>query len=105
MENIKILFGKRLRELRKKNGLTQEELAEKLDIAERNISKIECGDNFPRPEKLIKLAKILNVSVQDLFNFNHYKKYENLKVEIIELINTHPEKITDIYKIVKALVN
>ena len=71
-ENIKILFGKRLKKLRIKKGLTQEQVAEKLNIAERNISKIECGDNFPRPDKLSKLATILGVTVQDLFNFNHF---------------------------------
>ena len=78
-------------------------MAEKLNIAERNISKIECGDNFPRPDKLSKLAIILGVNVQDLFNFNHFKNEKNLTAEIIDLINANPERLIDIYKIVKAL--
>ena len=101
--DIKILFGKRVRELRLKKSLTQEQLAEALSIAERNVSKIECGDNFPRAEKLSKLALILGVSVQELFDFSHFKETKNLTDEIIELINSHPEKLTDIYKVVKAL--
>ena len=43
MDDIKYLFGRKLKELRLKNKLSQEELAEKIDIAERNLSKIECG--------------------------------------------------------------
>ena len=49
MENnvdIKKLLRKRIKELRQRKGLTQEQLAEMIDVGERNLSKIECGNNF-----------------------------------------------------------
>ena len=52
MKDIKTLFGKKVKELRIKKKLSQEELAEAIDIAERNLSKIECGKSFIRAEKI-----------------------------------------------------
>lgn len=46
MEDVKILFGKRLRELRKRNNMTQEKLAEIIGIEPRNILKIEMVNLF-----------------------------------------------------------
>ena len=45
-------FGRRVKELRLKNGLTQEQLAEMIEVGERNLSKIECGNVFVK-EKTI----------------------------------------------------
>ena len=57
--NLKKKFGKRLAELRKKRKLSQEAIAEKIDIAPRNLSKIETGVTFPTIENLEKLIKVL----------------------------------------------
>lgn len=43
---FKRLLGTRIKELRTKKELTQEELAEKICVGERNLSKIECGEIF-----------------------------------------------------------
>ena len=48
MESIKILFGKRVKELRKQHSYTQERLAELVGIDTRNLIKIENGQTFPR---------------------------------------------------------
>lgn len=56
MDDIKTLFGKKVKELRIKKKMSQEELAEKIDIAKRNLSKIECGKSFIRAEKIGKLV-------------------------------------------------
>ena len=70
-------FGKRLKELRKKNNMTQVQLAEKLMITDKAISKWERGKCFPKDTKtLIKLAEILDVSIDDLFK-EHSIAYEN----------------------------
>lgn len=105
MEDIKILLGKRIKELRLKKGLSQEQLAELVDIAERNISKIECGTNFLRADKIPKLSRALDVQPHELFKFEHLKEKENLLEEIIEILNQNPEKIRDFYKLVKALTS
>ena len=105
MEDLKKLFGKRIRELRIKKGYSQEQLAEIIDIAERNISKIECGENFPRADKISKIAAALDVVPQELFNFEHLQKGENLLEEITFILKKNPEKITDVYKVVRALTS
>jgi transcriptional regulator with XRE-family HTH domain len=62
-----IAFGKRLAEVRKSRGLTQQALAEKLDISLVSIAYIETGKRWPRLATLHRIAKCLNVSVGEFF--------------------------------------
>jgi len=105
MNDIKILLGKRIKELRIKKGFSQEQLAEMLDIAVRNVSKIECGTNFIRADKISKLSNALEVSPQELFNFEHHQTKDNLLDEIVNILQANPEKITDVYKMVRAITS
>ena len=56
-------FGDKLIELRKKNGYSQEELAEKLYITDRAVSKWERGLSLPDADKMLDLCNILNINV------------------------------------------
>lgn len=58
--------GERLLLLRNKNGLTQEELAEQLDVSRQSISKWELNKTLPDVEKLIQLSEIYQVSIDYL---------------------------------------
>ena len=66
MDQIKI--GKFIAECRKKNKLTQMQLAEKLNITDRAISKWENGICMPDVSTIPELCKILNVTINDLFS-------------------------------------
>ncbi len=66
MEDIKA-FGRNIRIYRKNLHMSQEVLAEKLDINTSNITKIENGEQFVSADVLYKLADILQVCVSDLF--------------------------------------
>ena len=59
-------FGQQLRRLRKKAGLTQEELAEKLDIHNVTVSKWENNELIPKTVNIRKLAEALHVPVLEL---------------------------------------
>ena len=61
-------IGKKLMYLRKKNGLSQEELAEKVGVARQTISKWELEQTTPDMDKLSQMAKLFNVSVDELLN-------------------------------------
>ena len=61
-------FHDRLFQLRKKEGLTQAELAEKLNISRQAISKWEMGSANPDTENLLLLSKIFSVSIDYLIN-------------------------------------
>lgn len=104
MISLKQKFGKRVRELRKSRQMTQEQLAELISMEPSNISKMECGLHFPQPEKIEKLAKILNVGVQELFEFEHFNKKQDL-IKYIEnsLQNFDLKTLELVYKIIYNL--
>ena len=56
-----------IKKLRIETGLTQEELAGRLDVCQQAVAKWENGISTPRIEKLIELAKLLGCSIDDLF--------------------------------------
>ena len=60
------MFSENLRSLRKKKGLTQEELAARLHIVRQTVSKWEKGLSVPDADLLVKLADILEVNVAEL---------------------------------------
>jgi transcriptional regulator with XRE-family HTH domain len=60
-------FGRRLSEVRKSKGLTQQQLAEKLNISLVSIGYIETGKRWPRLLTLHRIASCLSVPVSDLF--------------------------------------
>ncbi len=59
-------FQDRLAALRKENGLSQEQLAEKINVSRQAISKWETGDTQPEMAKLLLLSDVLNTSLDDL---------------------------------------
>ena len=59
-------FAENLQAFRKKNGLTQEDLAELLGVSRQAVSKWEQGDGYPEVEKLLVLAEKLGVSLDAL---------------------------------------
>lgn len=66
MDNQK--FGNRIAEARKKNGMTQRELAELLDVTDKAVSKWECGKGFPEITLLPKLSRILGIKPEELLS-------------------------------------
>ena len=61
-------FNKKLQELRKQKGLTQEELAQALYVSRTAISKWESGRGFPSIDSLKIIAKFFNVSIDELLS-------------------------------------
>lgn len=69
MSTLKKLVGKRIKIIRKRCNLTREKLAELIDIGPRQVSRLECGGNFPSHKTFEKLSKVLNVETMEFFNF------------------------------------
>ena len=65
MDQVKI--GKFIAECRRKTNLTQMQLAEKLNITDRAISKWETGKSLPDSSIMLELCDVLGISVNDLF--------------------------------------
>ena len=97
--NNKKLLGKRIKELRKEAGLTQEKLAELIGIETTSLSGIESGRHFPSLSTVEKIAKSLNVEMKALFDFDHLLPVEQMKVNIIQNIDKlSDKKISFIYR-------
>ena len=59
-------FGNKLYELRKEKGLSQEELASHLEVTRQTVSKWELGDSTPDLDKLVLLAELFEISLDEL---------------------------------------
>lgn len=71
MSELKQIIGKNIINLRKSRGLTQAELADKLNYSDKAVSKWECGDAVPDIVVLKQLADMLGVTVDYLIEENH----------------------------------
>jgi len=67
--NISEKIGKRIAELRKEKGLTQEQLAVKINMDRTFVGYLEKGDRNPSVETANKIAGALGVKVKELFSF------------------------------------
>lgn len=82
----KVSFGKHVRKCRKEKGITQLNLAEKIDVLPKTISCIERGESYPTQENIFKLAKVLDMSL-DEFVFGYKKGTDIISVnEINEML-------------------
>ncbi|MBO6145516.1 MAG: helix-turn-helix transcriptional regulator [Bacilli bacterium] len=61
-------FGDKLIQLRKKSGMNQEELAEKLGVSRQSVSKWESNNAYPETDKIVQICNIFNCSMDDLIN-------------------------------------
>ena len=61
-------FGDKLILLRKKKGLSQEELAEKLGVSRQSVSKWESNNTYPETDKIVQICNIFECSMDDLIN-------------------------------------
>ena len=85
--NLKKELGEKIKRVRKLRNLTQEELAEMVDISPRSLSNIEVGACFVKSETLEKIMDSLNISTEELFANNHIKTNNELLCEIDKMIN------------------
>ncbi len=101
MVNVKILLGKRIRELRKKRNLTQEQLAELIGIEIPSLSNIENGKNYPNSETIDKIARGLQVQIFEIYMFEHLEEFnrEEMLRQLINMVENDFNLLKIIYKI------
>ena len=80
MDQLKI--GAFLKKLRKEKGLTQEQLAEKLKVSSRTVSRWETGSNMPDIGILVEIAVFFDVSIPEIISGE--RKSENMDQETRE---------------------
>ena len=106
--NVKKELGQKIKRLRQKEGLTQEQFAEKLNIATRTLAGIEIGESFVSAQTVENILNYANITLEDFFITSHLRPTEDLLSDIygyLDGIKDNREKIESIYKVVKALAN
>lgn len=104
-KNTLKLFGKRIKELRNKNKITQEKLAEMIGVEQQQICRIEKGGCFTTIDNIENLSIALNVPIDELFNFSHQKESDALIKELNQLLQKASEdQIKLIYRIVNDIL-
>ena len=95
-EGMIMTLGQNILEFRKKNGLSQEQLGEKVNVTRQTISNWELDETAPNPDQLKQLSKVLNVSIDDLVG-NDIQNVVLSKVKVTE------KQTRTIKKILKGL--
>ena len=106
MDQLKI--GKFIAECRKQNGLTQMQLAEKLNITDRAISKWENGKSLPDSSIMLELCEVLGITVNDLLSgevvtMNDNKNSEKLLLEMVKEKEKADERLLTIEIIIGTI--
>lgn len=121
------MLGKRIKELRKKKGITQKKLASYLGISDRAVGYYESGQRTPPPDILQKIADFFNVSTDyllgrtNIYNpadeiteavfddpellefWRELKEREDLKLLFKQTKKLSPKDIKQIIRIIKAI--
>ncbi|MDR1327030.1 MAG: helix-turn-helix domain-containing protein [Heliobacteriaceae bacterium] len=102
--NIKQLLGARIRDIRRKKNFSQEHFSELIDMNPRQIVRIENGESFPTAEHLEKIAKALDVTVQELFHNEFHLPVETIRAKILDkLHNLNTEQLRTVFTVVMDL--
>ncbi len=102
--NIKNGFGKKIKELRQRLDLTQEQFAEKIGISAKSLSQIELGKNFVSAEVLEAICSNMQVNPKSLFDFDYIAKdKKNLLDDVIKIVSNDTSLLKTIHKIAVAL--
>ena len=104
MNDIKKLLGKRIKELRKAQGISQQQLAELANIDQRNLSHIEGVDTFPS-RALLEISSALNIDLKDLFDFEHLEMTADRMSDYIKnnIDYLRKDDLVAVYRMVKSL--
>ena len=97
-------FGENLQMLRKKNQLSQEGLAEMLGVSRQAVSKWELGEGYPEVDKLLLLAKKLNISLDSLLGGENTTTVseKDKPSDTIRIISPHEGVIINASKVTRS---
>ena len=85
---MQLNLGQKIRELRQRDGRTQETLAEAIGVTSQAISRWETNGGYPDMEMIPSIAHHFGVSIDELFGYNNERSQKiNMLVEKIENMN------------------
>lgn len=99
-------FGENLYNLRKAAKMSQEKLAEKMDVTRQSVSKWENGESYPEMEKIMKLCDVFHCKINDLVHENMAdidSLDEEIKMSVVKFKEEKQKKIKGISKAIYIL--
>lgn len=100
---LKKNIGEKIKLYRKKKGLSQDELAETINIEMKSLSRIESGHNYPQCENLVAICNALKIKPWQLYFSDDLKETELIKEEIFNAINSDNKIIPALYQYLKII--
>ncbi len=103
----KELFGQSIKNYRKINHLTQEKLAELIEIDPRQVARIEAGGSLPSLDTFLKMVKVFNISPNELLNnkFDENTPENLLKSDIYDILSlAKKEQLELIKKLILSVI-
>ncbi len=97
----KRLIGTRIKELRKKRGLSQEQVAQAANLTAKHLSSIEVGKENPTLDTFLKLADALGVELWELLQYSPMPVGKELRMEVSGAIKNLKE--ADLQVVMKFL--
>ena len=98
-------FAENIKQLRKENGLSQEDLAEILDVSRQAVSKWEQGNGYPEVEKLLLISNKLNISLDNLMSAEINQGADNKSTNVtgaITITSPNENVIATCYKVLSS---
>ena len=99
-----VKVGKRIREVRKAQGISQQELGERANLNYKYIGGVERGERNPSVESLVKIAKGLKVDVGDFFNVDDDRQLSEKERTYHQIIGLLGDKSTKELKLAKRML-
>ena len=95
-----------LKKIRKDNNLSQEQLAEKLNVSRQSVSKWESGQSYPEMDKVIQICSLFNLNINELINeniseVNEVKESQNRTNKYISSFFDYITKVVDMFSSMK----
>lgn len=99
-----ISIGRFIAAERKRKGCTQKQLAEKLNISDKTVSKWECGKGFPEVSLLLPLCKELDITVNELLSGERVSEEEYQKKAEENMVNMIKEREENKKKLIPTII-
>ena len=101
-------FGENLKSLRKNNNLSQEQLAEKVNVSRQSVSKWETGEAYPEMNNILELCKIFRCNINDLVNdsiIDLDSLDEEVKMSVVKFKKEKQKKVKTLSKVISVLAS
>ena len=99
-------FGENLKKLRKSKNMSQEELADKVNVSRQSVSKWETGEAYPEMNNILQLCKIFNCEINSLVNDNMVdldSLDEEVKMSVVKFKEDKQKKVKKLSKAISIL--